>query len=1033
MTTIINRPTEVGVLPVTDSQLGLLVLDRQIEARHLYNLTYQVELTRPIEPARLRAALELAAHVQPALRTVFRSEPDTHATVTAPRAGADFPFRWAELTDEADIPRTVDEIGDVRFDLYDGPTHGFAYLYSPQRAVLVMGVHHAVFCHFSMRPFLQDVHWALTEQPGPAEVAELRAVREEMYAAEYAAQQRNSTSEATAALADELADRLRGAPALTLYPHPRRAADTRFRGTRVDWLVVDDDAATVNAACADHRITPYEFFMSVFSATVGRHAATDDVTVGNVFFSRRTAGALSLSGYFVNTLPVRVNLDWSASFGEFTRSTLHSAVEFARTRGKVSFNDIVERLNPNRVGQRNPVFSCLFAMYDQPHWPDTVRSVRQLGNHTAKFDLWMGVSAIDGGWRVELEWDRDLVPAEVGARIQASVRSAIERAGTDRGASLATLFDDASAAESVRTDGYWSAPVEHSLVDWIRATAARQPERPAIEHDGGTLSYAELDAAAGRVAAALRDMGVRPGDVIGLCLDDLVATATAMLGVMWSGAAYLPLDRSLPEQRLAHMTRTAGCTVVIGEGPVPGVRSVTMDELDTGRAPSLATVTSAASYVMFTSGSTGLPKGIHMAQSALRNLTAWQLSALDMDADTRFLQYAPLGFDVSFQEIVPTLCAGGTVVSRQPVARRDFPALVERIVSTGVTHLYLPVAALRSFALAVADAGVTLDRLTHLCVSGEQLVIDDGIRALFRANPTCVLVNLYGPTETHAVITRRFTAPSDTWPGHAPIGVPLTGVTAYVVDVTGHLAPTGVAGELRLGGECPALGYINDVARTEAAFLPDRFGGGTMYRTGDQVLRDVDGDLIFLGRDDDQVKVRGFRVELGEIAGAARAVSGVREAVAAVGDAERGEIVLFVIADGIDGGPIRSALRATLPDYMMPARIVFVDRIPATDNGKFDRAALLRELRDEPAAALETVTYASTLERELAQMWAALLTVPVVAPGRSLLDYGAHSIMMFNSVRQIKKRYDVQLSIADLFGALTIAELAVLIEGRRRP
>ncbi|MGW4213731.1 non-ribosomal peptide synthetase [Lentzea sp. NPDC004789] len=1027
MTTVVSRPAAVGALPITASQLGLLVLDQQIPARHLYNLTYEIELTRPLAPELLREALRKTTWTQPALRTLFREAPAPHAVLVDPPEDAGFPFECREFVADQ-VRAVVDEVGAVHFDPYAGPLYRAVYLYSPERAVLVFGVHHIVFCHFSLLPVLEDLHRILAGDPAPEELAELRLTRDAQYAAEFAAHERIASSPETAAQADELAERLRHAAQVTLHPHPQRPVETRFLGER---LTCEVGGEAIRLVCRQHGITPYEFFMSVLSAAVGRHSASEDVTIANVFYNRRTFGAIGLAGFFVNTLPVRVGLDWEAGFGDFARSAVRQEVEFTRERGKVAFNQVVERLNPERVGNRNPVFNALFALYDVPAWPEEVRSVRSHGNHTAKFDLWVGVTALDDGWRIELEYDRELVGAGAGHAVLASLRTAVDRAAADPAVALAGLFEDASRQESVTADGYWREPATHSLVDWIREVTARQPERIAIEEAGERISYAELDARAGRAAAALRELGVRSGDVVGLNLDTLADTTTAMLAVMRTGAAYLPLDGALPADRLEYMATTAGCRVLIGAITLPGVRSVAVADLLPSSHGSAVTTDAEATYVMFTSGSTGRPKGIHMAQSALRNLTAWQLAALDMGPETRFMQYAPLGFDVSFQEIVPTLCGGGTIVSRDSVRRQDFTALVEHVRQARVTHLYLPVAALRPLAQAVADAAVRLEHLTHLCVSGEQLIIDQDIRELFDAHPHCTLINLYGPTETHAVTTARFTAPGTDWPDHAPIGDPLTGVTAYVVDVTGHLAPTGVAGELYLGGACPALGYINDETRTAKAFLPDRFrgDGGTMYRTGDQVLRDETGTLVFLGRDDDQVKIRGFRVELGEVESVARAIPGVRAAVAAVRDVNGGkEIVLFAVTEDIEGSRLRDTLRAGLPDYVVPAHVLLVDRIPTTGNGKFDRVALLRDARFDQSAVDSPAECANELEAELAGMWAQLLNVARVDPGRSLLDYGAHSIMMFTSVRQINKRYGVKLSITDLFDALTVAKLAARIE-----
>jgi amino acid adenylation domain-containing protein len=476
--------------------------------------------------------------------------------------------------------------------------------------------------------------------------------------------------------------------------------------------------------------------------------------------------------------------------------------------------------------------------------------------------------------------------------------------------------------------------------------------------------------------------------------------------------------------------------VVIGADLAAAAEVIPPDELESEvDVPSAATPDSAV-YVMFTSGSTGQPKGVLMGHRPLLNIAAWQIAALDQTGDSRFLQYAPAGFDVSYQEILPTLVAGGSVVSREPADRRDFPAVVRRVADTEVTHLYLPVAALRPFVQSVRVQRLLLPALRYLCVSGEQLLVDDEIRAFFEENPHCTMVNHYGPTETNAATTRRLTAADPPWPNHVPIGLPLPGVTAYVVDATGHLAPAGVPGELLLGGTAPAGGYLHDAERTAERFLPDRFAGaGVLYRTGDQVVRDEHGGLIFLGRDDTQVKIRGFRVELGELEAAAIALPGVRQAAAAVrGAAAERSLVLFLVPEPgatPDHEAVRGALAERLPAYMVPALVVDIESVPTSGSGKTDRVALLAvaeqvvaERAEDTAPAAE---YADDLERELAEIWAEVLSVPVVERDRPVLQYGAHSLNIFTVLGQVQERYGVAVQLVEFFRAPTVATLAGLV------
>ncbi|MZE79645.1 AMP-binding protein, partial [Streptomyces sp. SID5475] len=465
-----------------------------------------------------------------------------------------------------------------------------------------------------------------------------------------------------------------------------------------------------------------------------------------------------------------------------------------------------------------------------------------------------------------------------------------------------------------------------------------------------------------------------------------------------------------------------------------------------------APVAPGSGYVMFTSGSTGRPKGVVMGNGPLLNLASWQIGALAMGESTRFLQYAPLGFDVSFQEILPTLLAGGTVISREPADRRDLPAVVRRVTESGATHVYLPVAALRPFVQAATAADAAFEQVTHVCVSGEQLVVDREIEDFFTARPWMELVNLYGPTETHAVTTHRLSASRPDWPSHVPIGLPIRNVTAQVVDSTGHLAPIGVAGELFAGGACPAAGYVNDPGQSAERFVEDPGGppGARRYRTGDQVMWNHESLLVFLGRDDHQVKIRGFRVELGEVESAALAHPGVRQAVAAVrGEGADRHLLLFLqSADRPDGPADRSSgggarggladevarlLTARLPGHMLPRRVLPVDAVPITGNGKFDRPALLaladRLIRDEREQGGDErlAVPEDVLEAWLLDLWSGLLDRRDLPTGGSLLDYGAHSLNVLTALTRIEEEYGVRVPVLDFFRAPTVRQLAGLV------
>jgi amino acid adenylation domain-containing protein len=1041
-------PTDTVLLPITDSQKGLLVVDGWVPTRQIYNQVMRFDVDPTLTEDTVAAAIRTLVTIQPGLRQVFRVRPELHAVFAPVPEPAEFPLDQvvaAEGAYDDTVARLAEQLGGRPFDLATGPAYRFAHIRARDgsaAAVLLCG-HHLVGDGVSMGPLIRDLELALTGGLPEDAVAAKRQAREAAFAKELQAQNQASRSEQVAERARAWAKQLTDIPPLVLAPRPDRPSETDFAGSRLSWLLSEQETSDLDRRCKRLSVSPFVLLTAVYGAVLARHGGVETVLVGSPFTARRTVRAFDLCGFFVNTLPVTVGVDWTRTVDEHIGTVVREAVDHCKANADVSFNQLVAEVGQDRTSNRNPLFACMLAMQDtyDNSSDGPILGVGEPGNGTAKFDLWLGVTPVNGQWLLELEYDLELIGHAIAAGVLDSLRTALRRAIEDGSRCLAELFVDASLAESQPADPeLTNCPA--ALGDWLSEVALRSPDAVAVEQLDRELTYGELLNAATRVAAGLMQHDTAKHDVVAIATETLCDTVIAILAILRCGATFLPLDLTLPPKRLATMLGRAGCRIVIGDGvDAPGVRTISLAELASPVTEATRSEADphAAAYLMFTSGSTGMPKGVLMGQRPLRNLAAWQIDALGHDERARFLQYAPLGFDVSFQEIVPTLAAGGTVVSRQPADRRDFPALVRRLAETAVTHAFLPVAALRPFVQAASTAKVRFPSLRHLCVSGEQLLVDAEIRQFFVEHEHCELVNLYGPTETNAATVQRLTGADRDWPAYVPIGRALPGVVCYVVDNTGHLAPVGVPGELYLGGCAPAEGYLGDAERTAAGFVPDHFRaeqGARMYRTGDLVVRDHTGTLTFLGRRDTQLKIRGYRVELGEIEAVANRAEPVAQAVAvARGAGSERELVLFLRAtEGgtVDLAEVRTLLTGALPAYMVPSRLFDIDLIPTTRSGKTDRAALGvladRLVAEQQAStAHPTDAFADDIERDLAALWSAILKVDGVERDRTLLDYGAHSLNVFTAFAEIEQRYGVSVGVGDFFRSPTISSLADLV------
>ncbi|HVG92424.1 MAG TPA: amino acid adenylation domain-containing protein, partial [Alphaproteobacteria bacterium] len=437
-------------------------------------------------------------------------------------------------------------------------------------------------------------------------------------------------------------------------------------------------------------------------------------------------------------------------------------------------------------------------------------------------------------------------------------------------------------------------------------------------------------------------------------------------------------------------------------------------------------------YVIFTSGSTGQPKGVAMPAGAAMNMIAWQMNESAWAGPQRTLQFAPFGFDVSFQEIFSTLCAGGTLLLIDEEKRRNATEMARYVMEKGVQRLFLPVVGLQMFAEGVAEMEKPFDcALQEINVAGEQLRINDKIKALFQRLENCRLNNHYGPTETHAASAFHLGVESDRWPLLPPIGQPISNAQIYILDKHEQFVPVGVAGELYIGGAGVARGYWNRPDLTEKRFLKNPFAkeeGARMYRSGDVGRWRLDGTIEFIGRNDSQVKIRGYRVELGEIEAMLQQQSGVRGCAVVAKTSANGskKLVAYVVGEG-DCDELRRSLKGNLPAYMVPSAVVALPELPLSGNGKVDREALQK--REDLGPGIEHYEApANAAEKRLAAIWAEALGVRRVGRHDNFFDLGGHSLLATLVATKMGNTFGTHVPVRALFESPTIAELAEVIK-----
>ncbi|MET8975191.1 amino acid adenylation domain-containing protein [Streptomyces sp. NPDC004539] len=584
------------------------------------------------------------------------------------------------------------------------------------------------------------------------------------------------------------------------------------------------------------------------------------------------------------------------------------------------------------------------------------------------------------------------------------------------------------------------------LHDLFAAQAARTPLAPALIWRDRHLTYRELDDDSGRLAAFLRRRGIGPGAFVGLCVERSPQMITALLGVLKAGAAYLPLDPEYPVARLRYVLADTGARLLLTQEPLRPLfpdhdgEIVCLDSQDLDEPPAEpappgpAPLPSDTAYVIHTSGSTGRPKGVMVTHRSLTNHSAAVNRHFALAPGDRVLQCRPLSFDAAAEEIFPALLHGAALVLGSDPLRQTFRALTQQVVDTGTTFLSVPTAFWHSW-VTEEDCLLRLateSALRTMIVAGEKASPQALLTWKKRVGEDIRWFNVYGPTEGTITTTVHEPGP-DPQPGeHAsvPIGRPIDNVRTYVLDDTLRPVPAGTAGELFIGGEGVAVGYLNAPGTTAERFLPDPFSGvpgSRMYRTGDLVRADADGCVEFLGRRDHQVKLRGHRIELGEIETVLTEHRDVRAAVAQVtGDGPDAALVCFVLAaerSVPSPAGLIAHLRSRLPWYMIPAAVHVLDAFPLTPNGKTDRTALLALAPDDDAEAAH-IAPRTPVEAALAAIWEEILGRRDISVDADFFQSGGHSLLAASLISRIRARFDVGMTARVLFESPTIAGLA---------
>ncbi|MDO8223682.1 surfactin non-ribosomal peptide synthetase SrfAA [Bacillus cabrialesii] len=1008
--------------PVSSPQKRMYVLQQLEEAQTSYNMPAVLRLTGELDVERLNSVMQQLMQRHEAFRTTF--EIINGETVQRIWEEAECEMAYFEAAEE-ETERIVSEFIKP-FKLDRLPLFRMGLIkHSDTEHVLLFDMHHIISDGGSVGVLIEELSTLYdgeTLEPLHIQYKDYAVWQQQFIQSElYKKQEEHWLKE----LDGEL-------PVLTLPTDYSRPAVQTFEGDRIAFSLEAGKAAALRRLANETDSTLYMVLLASYSAFLSKLSGQHDIIVGSPVAGRSQADLSQVIGMFVNTLALRTYPKGEKTFADYLREVKETALSGFEAQD-YPLEDLIGNLQVQRDTSRNPLFDAVFSMQNANLKDLTMKGI-QLEPHpferkTAKFDITMTADETDGGLTFVLEYNTALFKPETIERWKQYWMQLLDAVTDNPNQPLSSLSLVTETEKQTLLDAWKGktlpVPTDKTVHQLFEETAQRHKDRPAVTYNGQSWTYGELNAKANRLARILIDCGISADERVGVLTKPSLEMSAAVLGVLKAGAAFVPIDPDYPDQRIDYILQDSGAKLLLKQEGISvpdsfsgdvilldGARTILSLPLDENDEENPLTAAKAENlaYMIYTSGTTGQPKGVMVEHHALVNLCFWHHDAFNMTAEDRSAKYAGFGFDASIWEMFPTWTIGAELHVIDEAIRLDIVRLNDYFETNGVTITFLPT--------QLAEQFMELENtsLRVLLTGGDKLK-----RAV---KQPYTLVNNYGPTENTVVATSTVINPEE---GSLSIGQAIANTRVYILGEGNQVQPEGVAGELCVAGRGLARGYLNREDETAKRFVADPFvQGERMYRTGD-LVKWVNGGIEYIGRIDQQVKVRGYRIELSEIEVQLAQLSDVQDAaVTAVKDkGGNTAIAAYVTPETADIEALKSALKETLPDYMIPSFWVTLNELPVTANGKVDRKALPEP--DIEAGSGEYKAPATDMEELLAGIWQDVLGIPEIGVSDNFFSLGGDSIKGIQMASRLNQ-HGWKLEMKDLFQHPTIGELTQYVE-----
>lgn len=1051
----------LGRAPLSYAQQQMWVVNFLEQNRQRYNvpLIYEIDASQPADSSNsstikelnvdaLRFAFSQLIKRNDILRTIYVAKSSVVEQFVLPET--DFDLKLVDLSgsnlqeSQASFDSAAFEFVSLPFNLHeDLPIRAALYKLDSRQWRLVISIHHIAVDGLSINLIQNEI--AQQYETFVSGCQATKPAHSYQYA-RYAVWQHEQMPPAVFETDRQYwRDILSGPLPVLDLPQDKVAENTTEHEIEGETVYLQFDQAlfdSVTSFAKQRQVTPFIALLAAIKAVFYRYTGQEDIVVGTTVSTRSEQATQEMIGYFINVLPLRTRFDGNQSFAELLNS-VRATVLGALTHCHYPLELLKKEILSSEAAGQDP-FRVMFVLEDEPdplQLPGLDCAAKSIDTHTAKFDLLIAAFVSANGLRFELQYRRSCFQRQrieaFAKHLQLWLAAAVEQPEQPLNRlHWLPLTQRAQLSNAVPT---LAASFLHAFAEQV----ACKQSSTALSFQTTRVSYAELDERSSALAAWLQQQEIGAGDRVAVNLLRSPDMVVAVLATLKAGAAYVPIDPAWPAKRREQVLQDCDPALVLTHSEMADLRAgddtplrrVDCDQFDTSPCNAaayrpLASDPESDAYILYTSGSTGRPKGVAMRHAALNNLLAWQSKTSRAGDATKTLQFASLGFDVSFQEIFATLCSGGELVLVEEELQQDLNRLWKFIVSAGIERLFVPFAALRGLC-EIAGGTARHASLKEVITAGEQLQVIPAVRSFFAQLPECRLWNQYGPTETHVVTAKLLEGAAQDWPSSPAIGLPIDSCDVLILDKHLQPMPHGIRGEIYLGGQCLANGYFGNAQLTNERFLKtvDEKLPGRVYRTGDLGFVDFDGDIQFVGRNDHQIKVRGHRVELSEIELALAECHGVQQAVVKVHICGAGTQLRAYLLSGqadLDVDSIAKQLADSLPSHMIPQHFCVVDHFPMTATGKVDRERLSAIAAEQvnPIAKLVSDASDDPIVARLKPIWQAVLQCDELDADSNFFDFGGDSLAAAILFSRMEAEFGRAVSIDTLVKCPTMRKLA---------